>query len=271
MLFVCTVYTFLQETITEAEITKAELMFKMFLRNFSKLYGAKNFTYNLHNLLHWGLTTRRWGPPCYISAFKFEDFNGFLSQRIKGSKYQGKELINTLHLAQGVEILRARVNRGCTQHSVDMQNVIELRNKCMKYKFSHAQKLQLSASNMKHVIVYYRAVIKKEIYTSKVYNRQKKRNNYTVCFTYSGTKSYGDILCFCESSDGQTKMVFVNTFQVEHMRTFIHPATNIVAKHIIPIKETDNVILLPVYSILFKVIRVSNFICIRPNTYEVNL
>ena len=94
----------LQQTVSESDIRKAELLFKMFLRDFSRLYPKKKFTFNLHELLHLGLVTRLWGPVFLNSAFWFEGYNGILTRCIHGSKEQGKELVNTIQLIQGVQM-----------------------------------------------------------------------------------------------------------------------------------------------------------------------
>jgi len=108
-------------------------------------------------------------------------------------------------------------------------------------------------------------------YTSVFYSRQVEKNNFTVCYVNSqGIKHYGEISCFYQTSDG-TKMVLVNSFDIEHLRCFRHSEARVLVNHIIPVKISDSIALIPVENIMFKVIRVGTYVCCQPNKVEVNL
>lgn len=124
--------------------------------------------------------------------------------------------------------------------------------------------------------MYFRAKINREVFTSSIYLRQKRRNNYTVCFgREAGEKEYGEILSFvCSGNpveEESKKFAFVKCFKIDHLKMFVHTESKFVIRHIIPIVESENVILVPLENIVCKVIRVGNYVCLRPNNVEVNL
>ena len=209
-----------------------------------------------------------WGPAHLISAFWFEGYNGILTKCIHGSKEQGKELVNTIQLIQGILILKAR-SQSVTTRTRDLST--RLLNKVKRIRFDANQQALFSNCNIvQPVSAYYRASINREIFTSKNYRRQEKRNNYTVCYSnISGDKLYGEILYFCESSSD--KIALVKQFVIEHTRMFIHDDSHFAINHIIPVRESDTTVIVPLENILFKVIRAGSFVCIRPNKLEVNL
>ena len=178
MLFVGGMYLLLQEEVSEIDIETADTLFKLFLRDFSKLYQAESFTYNLHQLLHFGIVTYLWGPAQCIAAFRFEGYNGILCKCIHGSKEQGKELVNTIQLIQGIQILKAQ----CQFTKSGVQDNTAFMNKVKKVRFNANQKSLISDSDLQPVSTYYRGSRNKEVFTCKNYKRQEKRNNYTVCF-----------------------------------------------------------------------------------------
>jgi len=47
--------------------------------------------------------------------------------------------------------------------------------------------------------------------------------------------------------------------------------SGLILKHIVPIKDSDEFQLVPLENVLFKVVRVESYVCIRPNRYEVIL
>lgn len=148
----------------------------------------------------------------------------------------------------------------------------ELRNTARKFKVHSHQKALFSASGLqKPISLYKRAVLNNEVFTSRIYSRQEKRNNYTVCFSnQEGLKGYGEIVLFCEGSCGK-KNALVHKFEIEHLRTFRHIESGIVLKHIVPVRLSKTEIVISLDQINHKVIRVGTYVCLRPNSYEVNL
>lgn len=217
------------------------------------------------------MSVRRWGPLWSNSAFGWENFNGLLSQCIHGSKNQGKELISTIMLHLGVQILKAR----CETKNKATGEKYELSDKVKKFKLVTQHKQLLDNFNLKLECVYFRASVNGVMYTSNIYLRQEVRNNYTVCFkNAAGFKTYGEINCFVKvvTADGTCRTgCFVDCFVIEHLRMFTHTESKVVVRHLIPIKESGVKELIPLECIKYKVMRVQDFVCERPNTYEVNL
>lgn len=273
ILLVSSLYLLLQDTIPEADIAKADIMLKLFCRDFAALYKPEFYTYYVHNLCHLALSVERNGPLQCSSAFMFESFNGILAQFIHGTKNQGQELVNNVRLAFGVGVLKAR---NLIPSLYCDQPVIEFRNRVQGFTFSKEERDLLSASNKfkEPITLYYRALIRRQVYTTCMYTRQRKRNNYTICYesaTAAGisSRSYGEIKYLCQAGD--ESLALVRKLSVDHLRTFSHAETGVVIKHIIPIKETDIVDVIDLKNIICKVIRVESYICIRPNRTEYNL
>ena len=68
-------------------IDYAESLLMRFIEDFQKLYGKKNVTHNVHNLLHLANDVRKYGPLEYFSAFPFENYIFSIKKLIrKGDK-----------------------------------------------------------------------------------------------------------------------------------------------------------------------------------------
>lgn len=69
-------HTLLQDVITVSHVDMAEQVFRKFVFNFEKLYGATNVSFNVHLLLHLAASVRKWGPLWATSTSPFESFMG---------------------------------------------------------------------------------------------------------------------------------------------------------------------------------------------------
>ena len=248
MLFVLAIYLLLQDSVTENDIQKAEVMLNIFLRDFPTLYPVISLTYNFHTLNHYGLTTRRIGPLFSNNAFFWEDFNGSLSERIHGTKNQAIELVKTIQLFQGVQILKARVEN----KRISEVGCARFLTKIPSFKMTNVQRNLLAESNLELREVFYRAEIFGEVFTCNTYERQSEKNNFTISYTDSstGSKRYGEIHCFFECTGGE-KMAFVDCFVIEHLKMFCHES-GVVVKHIIPIRRSEEIHFVPLQNILSK-------------------
>jgi len=202
-----------------------------------------------------------------IQPSPFESFNGNLSKCIHGTKNQSKELTNTIQLFVGTQVLKACV----TIRHVTAVNAVSFFSSFNVNSFSDIEEVLSRAELGKPVKGFYRATIKGEIYSCNLYNRQCKRNDCTVCFQDSdGSTQYGEIVTFIEMCEG-SKMMLLNCFEVEPARSVFHETSGTVIHHVIPIKDCSALKALPVECLQFKVIRVNDFLCLRPNAVEVNL
>ena len=269
MLFVISLYLHNQDTMTESDLHTAEILIRMFLRDFVDLYKAEEFTSNMHQLLHLPLYTRGWGPMWAIGDWNFESFNGILACIIHGSKHQAKELIINLRIAQGVQLLRNQV-AGHTETVCKNFN-IAFSNKPQAFSFTASDLALFAMSNVNpnDVTVFSRVTINRKVFSSVIYARQTKRNNSTVAVEVSaGSRQYGVIRCFLEHEDGRS-MAILNLYKVNHLKTFFHKETMIRVSHIIPVEITEDFILISIQQILFKVIQVGHFVCLFPNQFEI--
>jgi len=106
MLLVSAVYLLLKQEITPSDVSSAKIKLRIFVRDIAKLYRQDVYTYNVHNLLHLVEHVNRWGPLWAYSAFPFESFNHILGDLAPGPKHKGKQIVNRIRLANGLEILR---------------------------------------------------------------------------------------------------------------------------------------------------------------------
>ncbi|KAJ1518919.1 hypothetical protein ONE63_011471 [Megalurothrips usitatus] len=270
LLLVQAMYILLQERISHTELKSAELMLRSFVRDYKKLYGENTYTYNLHTLLHVCTLVKRWGPMWATSAFIFENFNGFISAHLHGTKHLAKELINNIRIAMGVTLLDNIVNghpvfRSRTQTTKALSYPFEVQ------KLTNEEKFVINSANFGRFLLYDRVQIRGEIYTAKPYDNGKKRgNSYVQLEGEQANTIYGQVSVFIKAGNEQ-KFALVNVLKMDHVNVFIHTEGRFVIKNLKPFKYTENLITVPVESIKTKVLKIGMYLGIRPNTVEVNL
>lgn len=79
-MFATSIYTLLQEKISEAEITSTHDKLERFVRKYQLFYGKTKMTMNVHCLLHLIECVGNLGPLWTFSMFCFESFNGTLKK-----------------------------------------------------------------------------------------------------------------------------------------------------------------------------------------------
>lgn len=266
-LLVAAIFLLLQEEITERDLLMAESMLRIFVRDIANLYRLHDYSYNVHQLLHLTLYTRRWGNLWSTSAFRFENYNGILVHLIHGTKNPAKELMRNLRIAHGLEILRNKVHGKIET----LRRCIEPLNSRCCGKIPEDKRAFLRATFPEIYQIFLRAVKNRVIYTSAMYGRECKRNNYTVKFNTPTVSGYGQIKYFFEL-DGNVHAV-LDKFRIRHTAMFTHNASGARVNHIVPIERdpSDFNIIVNMNEILEKVIRVGDYICYLPNKYERNL
>jgi len=269
LLLVIAIFTLLQKNIKKVpDLEEAEHLLRLFVRDIEILYVDRQLTYNVHQLLHLTLCVRRWGPLWSNSAFPFENFNGFLSNFVHGSKHIGKEIANNLQIVNGVQILRNKVDITNNSNLTLQKNNKVIGNKVkMSLSASERDKL-LSQFGTTNVPIYARAKISCNTYTSEIY-KKIKTNSYTVNINLQNKSNiYGSIRCFFEFNEN---MYFIlRQFLIEHVNIIYHCDTMMKVKHILPVKEVyDEHKLIIVNSndvnFMYKIVKIEHFICKRPN------
>ncbi|KAK3929686.1 LOW QUALITY PROTEIN: Halomucin [Frankliniella fusca] len=270
ILLVMAIYLFLKDTVSDVDIDRATIMLQIFYRDFSQIYIADFFYLSCAQHPSPASCCSKICPLWCHSAFQFESYNGALVKFIHRSHHQAQELVNNIRLAFGVAALEGRVKKNSTSKS----KTIELKNRVNSCRFTNAEEalftLEFGESACK-IKVFYRAKVGNEVYTSIIYKRQKKRNNYTICYfnRTSQKEKYGEIKYICEARTSSVALVY--QFDLDHLRCFTHTDSGLVMKHVIPTIPTDKIHIIHLNEIRHKVIRICDYLCLRPNKYEVNL
>lgn len=274
MILVKAIFNLLQTCITPFHLNESERLLLLFVEQIESLYGERELTYNTHQLLHLTLSVRRWGPLWATSAFPFENFNGLIAKSVHGNKHLAQEIVNHLVIAQGLQILKNRIENyenTAQCDSINRSNNYEfIGRKAINIKFSDIERdlLLSNGIELENVEISMRAKINREIYTSEIY-KAIETNSYTVEIRYNHNSIvYGSIRCFVKNADDF--YLLFRSFTVEHSKWFYHLKTKTKIDHIIPVKMTQNLKLINFKNIkaISQIIRVGNYICQRPNSIK---
>lgn len=268
MLLVMALYDLLQDHILiQPDLERAQNWLDLFVEQTPKLYSDREMTYNHHQLRHLGLCVRRWGPLRSISAFPYENKNGYIAHCVHGTKNMGQEIVNSLKIVQGVQMLKYRVEE--KQNNKEAQ---ELKNYMLLGSAidggAHENDLLILESGgfvYDNLIIYARAKIFKEIYTSLVY-KTIKTNSYTVEIKkVNNSCVYGMIKFFFES---ENELYFIiEKLKVEHSKMMSHINIRVAVKHILPVRECGKCLLIKLKDVtsIFQLVKVGNYVCKRPD------
>lgn len=270
MLLVISMHILLSERITNDDLKAADIMLKCFVRDFGTLYEEKYYTYNIHNLIHAVLLVKRWGPLWATSAFIFEDYNGFMKNHIFGSKHYARELLNNLQIIQSVTILENIVQgRQFSFVSNDSkESIINFSNRLKYESLSDIEKNVIPLE--KDISLYQRAEVSSKVYTSKYYDSEKKRINSIVKFSHNNCIKYGQILFFVESKSKPAVCV-LREFRIQHLNILFHVESRYRVKNIVPVVDTELLVVCPIDSLIQKLLKVGQYVCMIPNSFEINL
>lgn len=271
ILLVMGLYTLLQENITvDHELEQSNLCLRLFVREVADLYGDREQSYNIHQLLHLSLCVQRWGPLWATSAFSFEHFNGYLAKCVHGTKHMGEEIIKYLTLSQGARILKNQCDEMEMNNDItnNVKKKFQLLGSAQDKKTINELELNMLAtlnSCVNDTPIYARAKIKNEYYNSKMY-KLTKNDSSNVQLKFKNKKiEYGSIRFFFESSNN---LYFsFQLFSVIHAEMFFHHKTAMQVNHIIPVIEKSEYIIINFNDIekIRTLIRVGNFVCKPPN------
>lgn len=269
-LLVNAIFLLLKEEISEEDLNNAEAMLVQFVKDVGRLYRLRDYTYNVHQLLHLTKYVKWWGPLWSTSAFQFENYNGTLAKLIHGSKNPGKELMKNVRLALGVEILRNKVLDRKIPETESTKDVALLNQS----EVSIISEVDLEAIRTfcGHVSVselYLRVRRGKITFTSKLYTRQKKRSNYTVQFKSRVCHGYGDIKYFIVSNNNV--LAVLGKLRINHAAVS-YDQLGFEVKHIVPTEDAYScTVVVKLNDIVMKKLRVGNAVCHLPNSIEKNL
>ena len=230
-LFIYGITTLLKQHISDKDIKNSERSLNLFVKNIKSLYHEKFLTYTIHQITHLPLFAQRWGNILSSSAFLYEDFNGFLSSLVHGSKNIQPEISKNLNLYNGYKALQDNI-----KESEKNLNVLVFDRQCDilfdDEELNLFDKYNLQLDDLK---IYSRSKIKSVIYTSKMY-KQLSTNSYTVEITLKSKKIvYGEIKYFF--SHKNENFMMINPFSIESSK-IIYTPLKLKIDSIIPVKET---------------------------------
>ena len=262
MLLVMSAFILLKETVTEAELVRADTFLNLFVRDAQDLYGSHIMVSNLHGLLHLVLCARRWGNAYGYSTLTFEGNNGMLVRLLHGTRRIGDELINTLKIIFAYQTLKRRCNMvKDARLKIPRWSLLGTR----KIVNCSAQEMSVlrSQGDVNSFLFYERAEHGRTVYTSLVYKRENETNNNTVCYLKDNRNRYRVIRFFFKTIDGKM-FALLNRFVVRD-KFFKHLETNYTVTHIIPISEGDVLDAVEVSAITEKLRRIHDYVCVPPN------
>ena len=101
-------------------------------------------------------------------------------------------------------------------------------------------------------------------------NKLKTSSSYIEFNNHKNKIIYGQIQLFIVTNDNR-KLCLVETLKIDESKSLHHRKLNIRIKHIIPFVRTNDLMLITLDEIVETVIRVTNFLCKRPNSVEKKL
>jgi len=273
LLFVKALFILLKSSITKLDLEIAQKCLKLFVKETKYLYGDRQLTYNMHQLLHLTLIVTRWGPLWATSAFSFENFNGFLASNVHGKTHLGQEIINNLHIIYGIQVLKSRVVENNINTIFNKTNTETIGTK-VNIELLDKATIELLESNDLHptsLYIYTRAKIDGEIFTSKIC-KSTKTNSFTIQVSLIDERNfYGSIRFFFTKMNLSSSLFFVlDCFTVDHSKMFYHIKMQIKIEHIIYVMENERFIIIELGQVksIEHIIRVDNYICKRPNVIK---
>ena len=159
-----------------------------------------------------------------------------------------------------------------SQSSSQVEVLVELCGTELPLQLPEDEKSSLSRSGIDIFQLYERIKINSEVYTSRCYDVNKKRANSFVQFCRKPDfYEYGEILYFVR--DLKTKHCFclISLFTIKHVDLFFLNDSLYQLRHLLPVEDSGNLITVSVHCLITKVIKAGKYLCLRPNSYEVNL
>ena len=264
-LLVKAIFTFLKTSISESDIDEGEMLLKLYVSDFKKLYGSRELSHNVHQLIHVGLCVRRFGPLHCFSAFPFEDLNGLIARTTHGTNNVDKEIVTNIKICQGINILQ-NVVEGC--------DGLELRSRYSDGEFlgrpvsiSTPNELLPFLTENEIPKIYSRAKLGYDIFSSEVHKTLSSQN-FHVMWTEGVVVRYGSIKYFSETRNNN--YVVLQSFTVNQAKVIFNCETLKTIENIVPV-ETSNIYVTTFSDIvpsIVKVGKIGSYIYKRPNLYR---
>lgn len=268
ILFIIAISKLLKDKITMVDLEQADICLNLFVRDIKNLYSDRQYTYNVHQLLHLVLCVKRWGPLWATSAFPFENYNGYLGNCVHGTKNQGVELIKNLKIAQAVQVLKNSCGEMRTTCTTQYQILGAARNKPVDFINDTEQNiLRLKNINIENLLLHSRAKIGEKNFSSQLYKTTKNDDSFVI-IKHNHKIKYVSIRFFFKL---EAELFFMfQRLTLKRNERFVHEETNSIVEHILPFEMKNDFGLINVQDIEYitHVIRVSKYLCKQPNQFK---
>lgn len=267
LLYIKSMSILTQDVITNDDIKAAELLLDLFVMQAPKLYNDRIQTYNLHQLLHYTLMVRRWGPLPDTSTFLFEHLNGVYSRLIHGKKDAGQEFINNLNLVQGMQVLRGIVRQ---QHANSPSNLPLGKNvNIAEWPQILKDFMQNEGIDAKEIKFYSRAKLGLNIFTSELH-KDLKTNSHTIYATLEESDTIVQRIIEFFFTIEEDLYFLIKKFTVDRTKMFEHSSTETKISHILPIIVSNDFLIINVKNVknVNFYIRFFDYVSILPSLFS---
>lgn len=190
-----------KESIAKSRIIYATQCFISFINGVETLYGKKHVSYNVHQLAHLPESVENWGPLFTHSAFIYEDFYQNIQNYVKSANGVSIQICDAFRLKCVIDRLLIICDKDLNFYQREyLNNVLKIKPKLISTRTIGSigvlgkptimtylpNYLYLSVSrictldNDNTYFLYTRCIINQKTFTSKSYNREKKRANFNV-------------------------------------------------------------------------------------------
>jgi len=297
-LLVFSMHTLLHDAIKANHVDMAERALRKFVRNFEKLYGAKNVSFNVHLLMHLATSVRNWGPLWATSTFPFESFNGTLLKFFNGTTHVLDQIVKRFlrwrALSAKAGTTMANANENIRTFFDKLQKRSALRQKSKKFqdnirgfgcpKKSTTSVLQRMAiedftgDTVNSGLFYDRFTCSGVLYHSCRSTTLKKRNNSVVQLsdgTFCEIMTLVDFTCEDRASTASTNnrfCVLVKELATSGGKLCRDAQLNISSTFIYEVSHTNNVFAVPPQSLKRKCVLIRSkdklYVIPLPNNIE---
>ena len=197
------VYLLTSNGVSETDITAAEELILMFQKFVNIYLGRANMVYSVHALVHLPEQVRRFGPLWVTSASVFESAFGIMKSFVKGSRNEGKQIIERFLRYQ----MNNTDNQSDTTTRLPDKNGVFCSGKCLPISIEILNEYGIESTTARQV---HKITVNHVGYTSFSYSRKGHSASHyaTVFFDGDDKKRFlrinhivvdrdNELLCLC--------------------------------------------------------------------------
>lgn len=274
-LLISAIYTLLLESITQEQVDVAEQLLVKFVTDHHVLYKERFCSFNVHQLTHIIDSVRNWGPLWATSAFLFEDRNGQLVRLAKGTQAVAQQLATLVGVSTALSVLYKRIQPQSPAEFVlsKLDSVHFRKVSAPNGTIFHGAPCRTSAAvketlegffrTVDDITVYKKVTVGSETFSSTLCTNQSRRNNFTITWVVGEERTFALVQCFVKWK-GQLFLVIKKL--LEHGEQ-----TEGASPHIVQVHSSAHLNVVPAPCNMTKCLTVLDFVCISPNSFEMNL